>query len=293
METMHLDIFLTACSKHPASPLVELDFVYVDIQAADRLDFFTRLFVEMNLPQLRHLAIRDSALDDKFLSSWSKNVKARTKPGVGATTRLQTIDISYNEISDVGATLFVDMLMESATLTSDLQAISFAHNPVSDMTASKFAKWIATPRPAAGEKSALFTHKLGRTIALQHISLAHSNVTSKGARYFADAVCWSLTLRSLDLFGCSGVNEEGIAALSHLAQLNESLDRLHVGTYKLGEQGLTAMRLFYRFAVADSAVFGETSKKHFSNMPLACEFTSLQIQKETNAMKEEKLEQAI
>lgn len=278
METMHLDIFLNACSRHPASPLVELDFVYVDVASADCRDFFIRLFVDMNLPQLRHIGLRDSNLNDEFVSFWSKGIRSRSAkqtPNQGARIRLQTLDLSMNDISDTGALSFIEMLTESATLTSDLQAISFALNPVSDATAVKLAKWIATQRPAPGQKSTLFTHAMGRTIALQHISLAHSNVTSKGARAFADAACWSLTLRSLDLSGCSAVNEEGIAALSHLGQINESLDYLFFGSYRLGVQGLTAMRLFYRYALADPAIFGDSSKKHFSQAALACEYTSL------------------
>jgi hypothetical protein len=273
-----VEVFLNAIVSNNQSGLVELDLSRAAwLSTPDAPQLVAKILACPHLRQLHTLTIRESDLGNDFISKMCVAVhEAKSSAQFGCVSTISVIDLSHNMIGDVGVQALTGVFQSSLSLSSCVSLISLTHNPVGDAGIAALCNWLKAPRPASGYgKSGQHSQAPYRAMAMSHLLLKGTLIGDQGAVTLCGALVWSTSMSTVDLVSCNKIGAEGAAALSHLAQINESLEFLRFLNYRLTTQGLNAMRLMYRFGVGDPQLFDEAlvkGKEHYTHAVLASEY---------------------
>ncbi len=187
---------------------------------------------------------------------------------------LRRLDLSGNTLSSVGVSSMIRILGMSQS-SAALAVLNLSDNRIDNEGAKALASWI---RPRSAPSTATSSTSLSSSssspgaaaaaaavagepafpsLCLLHLDLSRNRVGDAGVVALARAIARQGVMVSLDLSGNVDIADDGAAALSHLAQVNESLQQLAFLHYRLSTQGLTAMRLLHKYGLCDPSVFAD------------------------------------
>ncbi|KAI9922935.1 hypothetical protein PsorP6_001372 [Peronosclerospora sorghi] len=130
-------------------------------------------------------------------------------------SRLRTLDLGFNRLTDKGATQLAEALKENASLES----IYLSGNDIGP----------------AGVRA--LSQALTENTHLRSLHLSGNNIGEKGARYLADGISGNTALRALYL-GTNGIGAAGMQSLATALTQNKSLEELTLGQNKVGSAGV-------------------------------------------------------
>eukprot|EP00457_Paulinella_chromatophora_P000850 gb/GEZN01000850.1/.p1 GENE.gb/GEZN01000850.1/~~gb/GEZN01000850.1/.p1 ORF type:complete len:1062 (-),score=216.41 gb/GEZN01000850.1/:341-3526(-) len=175
---------------------------------------------------LEELHLDDTGLDAHILNNCLRKLGETNET---VTARLKFLDLSNNLLGDNGAFALCRLCsnMEQALVSLTLNGCDIA-----DQGAVKIAEEILDVFPA-----------------LRVLNLVWNDIGNGGAKAIGHVLSQRHTLKALDLSHNDMIKFEGAKELTHMAQRNESLQKLFFLQNRLTQQGLTVMRLIYKYGV--------------------------------------------
>jgi hypothetical protein len=270
LDALAAECVFSALTAHPLASLREVSFDGARWLSAtpEAPALLAGLLASPAQRRLQSLSLACADIGDGFLAA----LEAALAAAGGAQAPLLRLSLQGNpELGDAGAAALASLLGASKPLSDRLQLLRLDGTSVGDVGATALARWAQQPLPlsltptgAAPPPPPAYRHA---STALAHFSLAgNAAVGPAAAVALARAFAWSPCLRTLDLARCS-VGVEGAAALTHLAELSESLTALRFAHYSLSSEGLTALRLLHRFRAPDLELFDQArgrGRAHFT-----------------------------
>ncbi|KAL4109942.1 hypothetical protein PRIC1_001635 [Phytophthora ramorum] len=130
-------------------------------------------------------------------------------------SKLRTLDLGFNRLSDKGAT----QLAESLETNTSLESLYLSGNEIGPAGARSLAQVLIKN-----------TH-------LRSLHLSGNNIGEEGARHLADGIAGNSALRALYL-GTNGIGAAGMQSLATALTNNKSLEELTLGQNKVGSAGV-------------------------------------------------------
>ncbi|OWZ09380.1 hypothetical protein PHMEG_00017925 [Phytophthora megakarya] len=130
-------------------------------------------------------------------------------------SKLRTLDLGFNRLTDQGAT----QLAEALETNASLESLYLSGNEIGPAGARALAQVLIKN-----------TH-------LHSLHLSGNNIGEEGARFLADGVAGNTALRALYL-GTNGIGTAGMQSLATALTQNNSLEELTLGQNKVGSEGV-------------------------------------------------------
>jgi Ran GTPase-activating protein (RanGAP) involved in mRNA processing and transport len=131
---------------------------------------------------------------------------------------LTEIDLSYNQIADVGAQEIAEALSENRTLTK----IALSHNQIADVGAQAIADALSKNR------------------TLTEIDLSHNQIADVGAQEIADALSKNRTLTEIDL-SHNQIADVGAQEIAEALSENRTLPKIDLSHNQIADVGAQAI----------------------------------------------------
>ncbi|RLN47852.1 hypothetical protein BBJ29_002810 [Phytophthora kernoviae] len=129
-------------------------------------------------------------------------------------SRLRTLDLGFNRLTDKGAT----QLAEALETNTSLESLYLSGNEIGPAGARALAQ------------------ALTKNTYLRSLHLSGNNIGEEGARFLADGIAGNTALRALYL-GTNGIGAAGMQSLATALTQNKSLEELTLGQNKVGSAG--------------------------------------------------------
>uniref|UniRef100_A0AAV1VEL9 Uncharacterized protein n=1 Tax=Peronospora matthiolae TaxID=2874970 RepID=A0AAV1VEL9_9STRA len=163
-------------------------------------------------------------------------------------SKLRTLDLGFNRITNTGAT----QLAEALKTNTSLENLYLSGNDIGPAGARALAQALLQN-----------TH-------LRSLHLSGNNIGEEGACFLADGIAGNTVLRALYL-GTNGIGAAGMRSLATALTQNKSLEELTLGQNKVGSEGVRY--LASAFATGDVALLtlelGKNGVDHESTLALA------------------------
>lgn len=130
-------------------------------------------------------------------------------------SKLRTLDLGFNRITDKGATQLAKALESDASLEN----LYLSGNEIGPTGAQALAQ------------------ALTKNTHLRSLHLSGNNIGEEGARFLADGIAGNTALRALYL-GTNGIGVAGMQSLAAALTHNKSLEELTLGQNKVGSAGV-------------------------------------------------------
>uniref|UniRef100_M4BQX4 Uncharacterized protein n=1 Tax=Hyaloperonospora arabidopsidis (strain Emoy2) TaxID=559515 RepID=M4BQX4_HYAAE len=130
-------------------------------------------------------------------------------------SKLRTLDLGFNRLTDTGAT----QLAEALKTNTSLENLYLSGNDIGPAGARAIAQALLQN-----------TH-------LRSLHLSGNNIGEEGARFLADGIAGNTVLRALYL-GTNGIGAAGMQSLATALTQNTSLEELTLGQNKVGTEGV-------------------------------------------------------
>ncbi|KUF94447.1 NLRC3 protein [Phytophthora nicotianae] len=130
-------------------------------------------------------------------------------------SRLRTLDLGFNRLTDKGAT----QLAEALETNTSLESLYLSGNEIGP----------------AGTRA--LAQALTKNTHLRSLHLSGNNIGEEGARFLADGIAGNTGLRALYL-GTNGIGATGMQSLATTLTHNKSLEELTLGQNKVGSAGV-------------------------------------------------------
>ena len=159
---------------------------------------------------------------------------------------LTNLDLSYNGISDVGATCIAEAIKVNKTLTN----LYLSCNGISDAGATCIAEAIKVNKTLtnlnlsgngigdAGATSIAEAIKVNKT--LTNLQLFYIHISDAGATCIAEAIKVNKTLTNLNLSG-NGIGDAGATSIAEAIKVNKTLTNLNLSCDGVGDAGATSI----------------------------------------------------
>jgi len=225
---MELDILMKSIAQNGVHSLTTINFSenqFGGVKHTEALKTLANLL--SSSPTLNELNLNDTNMDDESWEIVLRTIKNDNKKVVAPIKRL---GISRNQITAKGMHSISELLGMSNNGKPCLITLTAHENQIGDEGAGLVAKSIQNIE------------------SLLHIDLQDNQIGDDGVLEIVKALS-SSHLQSLDLT-MNNITSASAQPLSHLAQVNETLESLSFLNYHLDVQGLTVMRLLYRYGYA-------------------------------------------
>ncbi|KAF4031289.1 Leucine Rich repeat [Phytophthora infestans] len=130
-------------------------------------------------------------------------------------SRLRTLDLGFNRLTDTGAT----HLAEALETNTSLESLYLSGNEIGPAGARALAQ------------------ALIKNTHLRSLHLSGNNIGEEGARVLADGIAGNTSLRALYM-GTNGIGATGMQSLATALTHNKSLEELTLGQNKVGSAGV-------------------------------------------------------
>eukprot|EP00808_Paulinella_micropora_P031077 g83230.t1 len=179
---------------------------------------------------LEELCLENTGLDSKVLEHCLRKLHQTQEP---VTARLKYLDLSNNLLGDAGAAALCELcdVMQNSLIAASLNGC-FVGDPGMVLIAEN---WLA------------------KFDSLRVLNLVGNEVGDQGAQAIGEILSKRHILKALDLSNNDLIKDTGAKALAHMAQRNQSLNKLFFLQHQLNEQGLTVLRLVYKYGVPELA----------------------------------------
>jgi hypothetical protein len=212
------------------------------------IELLVKFLTSQQLKSFKYLYMRSSNLTGKFMNAFSLGLQSATKQIIAP---ISVFDLSSNQLGDDSLPSLIGFMAHSEVLSNSLEYLNLSWNLFTDL--DQLSTWLTLHKPTSSnytlyqQTSAPF-----KPIRLQGLYLQGcSSLTDVSFVKLAKSIIYHLSLRVLDLSQCLRLHDVGQAAITKALQINESIEIARYGNYKLTLQGLTALRLFYRFGSAE------------------------------------------